>query len=66
MRILGEHFVVKGPKITHCCFCDQPINHIKKEELGKVFLCKCSASFIWPKDHHEIDYINNQLLELLR
>lgn len=66
MRTLNGHFVTRGPKITKCCFCDRPIQHIKKEELGKVFLCKCGTSFIWPKDSKENEEINSKLLELLR
>jgi recombinational DNA repair protein (RecF pathway) len=48
MRTIKGHFVVKTNNITECCFCDEPINHIKKDVLGKIFICKCGASFIRP------------------
>lgn len=63
MRTLNGHFVVKGPKITHCCFCDRPIQHIRKTQKGKVFLCKCGASFIWPIKEEKLD---NKLAKILQ
>jgi len=45
MRTYEGRFITHS-KLTECCFCDAPINHIKKEKDGKILICKCGAEFI--------------------
>lgn len=40
-------FEVNHPNITKCCFCDGILNHIKKIEDGKIWICKCGAEFLY-------------------
>lgn len=45
MKTYKGRFIANS-KIQECCFCDAPLNHIKKEKEGKILICKCGAEFI--------------------
>jgi hypothetical protein len=47
MRYMN-HWISRKSNMKVCCFCDEPIHHVKKTKEGKVFICECGASFIYP------------------